>query len=89
MRFLKPLDIKIIKEALKLSPNLVTMEDNILAGGFGSAVAEFIVDENLTANILRFGIQDEFVEHGTQKELFEQIGLTAAKVASKIQKYLK
>ncbi len=89
MRFLKPLDTKIIKEALKLSPNLVTMEDNILAGGFGSAVAEFIADENLNANMLRFGIQDEFIEHGTQKELFEQIGLTAAKIASKIQKHLK
>ncbi|MCR5504852.1 MAG: 1-deoxy-D-xylulose-5-phosphate synthase [Elusimicrobiaceae bacterium] len=89
MRFLKPLDTKIIKEALKLSHNLVTMEDNILAGGFGSAVAEFIADENLNANILRFGIQDEFIEHGTQKELFEQIGLTAAKIASKIQKHLK
>ena len=89
MRFLKPLDTKIIKEALKLSPNLVTMEDNILAGGFGSAVAEFIADENLNANTLRFGIQDEFIEHGTQKELFEQIGLTAAKIASKIQKHLK
>ena len=89
MRFLKPLDTKIIKDALKISPNIVTLEDNILSGGFGSAVAEFIADENLPATILRFGIPDEFIEHGTQKELFEQIGLTAAKIASKIQKQLK
>ena len=89
MRFIKPLDTKIIKDALKISPNIVTLEDNILAGGFGSAVTEFITDENLPAKILRVGIPDEFIEHGTQKELFEQIGLTAAKIASKIQKQLK
>ena len=89
MRFLKPLDTKIIKDAIKATPNIVTMEDNVLAGGFGSAVAEFITDENLKANILRLGIGDEFIEHGTQKELFEQIGLSASKVASKAQKHFK
>ena len=89
MRFLKPLDTKMIKDALKISPNIITMEDNVLAGGFGSAVAEFIADENLNANILRLGIGDEFIEHGTQKELFEQIGLCASKVASKAQKHFK
>ena len=89
MRFLKPLDTKIIKDAIKASPNIVTMEDNVLAGGFGSAVAEFIADENLQANVLRLGIGNEFIEHGTQKELFEQIGLSASKVASKAQKHFK
>ena len=89
MRFLKPLDTKIIKEAVKISPDIVTMEDNVLAGGFGSAVAEFIADENLKANILRLGIGDEFIEHGTQKELFEQIGMSASKVAAKVQKHFK
>lgn len=89
MRFLKPLDTKIIKEAVKINPNIVTLEDNVLAGGFGSAVAEFVVDDNLQANILRLGIADEFVEHGTQKELFEQIGLSANKAAAKIQKHFK
>ena len=89
MRFLKPLDTKIIKEAVKINPNIVTLEDNVLAGGFGSAVAEFAADDNLQANILRLGIADEFVEHGTQKELFEQIGLSANKAAAKIQKHFK
>ncbi len=89
MRFLKPLDTKIIKDALKVSTNIVTLEDNVLAGGFGSAVAEFVADENLNSNILRLGIPDEFIEHGTQKELFGQIGLTAPKIAAKIQKHFK
>ena len=89
MRFLKPLDTKIIKDAVKISPNIVTMEDNVLAGGFGSAVAEFVADENLKANLLRIGIGDEFIEHGTQKELFEQIGMSASKVAAKVQKHFK
>ena len=89
MRFLKPLDTKIIKDVIKATPNIVTMEDNVLAGGFGSAVAEFIADENLQANVLRLGIGNEFIEHGTQKELFEQIGLSASKIASKAQKHFK
>ena len=66
-----------------------TLEDNVLAGGFGSAVAEFVADENLDSNLLRFGIPDEFIEHGTQKELFDQIGLTAPKIANKILKHFK
>ena len=65
------------------------MEDNVLAGGFGSAVAEFVADENLDSNLLRLGIPDEFIEHGTQKELFDQIGMTATKIAAKIQKHFK
>ena len=89
MRFLKPLDTRIIKDALKVCQNIVTLEDNVLAGGFGSAVAEFTADENLDSNLLRLGIPDEFIEHGTQKELFDQIGLTATKIASKIQKHFK
>ena len=89
MRFLKPLDTKIIKEALKTNPNIVTLEDNVLAGGFGSAVAEFVADENLDSNLLRLGIPDEFIEHGTQKELFDQIGMTAPKITNKILKHFK
>ena len=64
MRFVKPLDTQIIDEALKVSKHLVTVEDNMLAGGFGSAVAEYLADKQANFKLLRLGIGDEFVEHG-------------------------
>ena len=89
MRFIKPLDTAIIKEALKLSPNIITVEDNVLAGGFGSAVAEVIADNGLKAKMLRLGLKDEFVEHGKQAELYEETGLTAEKIAEAALKHFK
>ena len=89
MRFAKPLDVKIIKDALKISPNLISVEDNVLAGGFGSAIAETLADNNLQANLLRLGIKDEFVEHGKQAELYEDIGLSAQEIAKAALKKFK
>ena len=89
MRFIKPIDVKIIKEAIKQSPNLVTVEDNVLAGGFGSAVAEALADNGLNAQLLRLGIKDEFVEHGKQAELYQETGLNAEGIASAILKKFK
>ncbi len=76
MRFVKPLDTKLIDEALKRSDKLVTVEDNMLAGGFGSAVAEYLADHNKTAHLLRLGIDDEFAPHGKSNWLYDQIGIS-------------
>ncbi|GHT40374.1 1-deoxy-D-xylulose-5-phosphate synthase 1 [Bacteroidia bacterium] len=89
MRFVKPLDGDIIKEAVKKAPDIVTVEDNVLAGGFGSAVAEFLADNNLSARLLRLGIKDEFVEHAKPAELHEMIGTSAEKMALNIRGWLK
>ncbi|MDR0952903.1 MAG: 1-deoxy-D-xylulose-5-phosphate synthase [Elusimicrobiota bacterium] len=89
MRFAKPLDTKIIKDALALSPNIITVEDNVLIGGLGSAVAEYLSDENLQAKLLRLGIKDEFVEHAKQSELYEDIGISAEKIVEAIVKKFK
>ncbi|MBQ7704146.1 MAG: 1-deoxy-D-xylulose-5-phosphate synthase, partial [Selenomonadaceae bacterium] len=62
----------------------VTIEEGTLSGGYGSAVAEFLADENISARLLRFGIKDKFVEHGTRAELLEICGLTAKQIAGKI-----
>ncbi len=86
MRFLKPLDTKIIDEALKKSPRLVTVEDGMLAGGFGSAVAEYTADKHPEANLLRLGIGDEFVEHGKLAALYDKLGLSSAQIAAQILK---
>lgn len=88
MRFIKPLDEKAIKEALDLSQNLITIEDNVLAGGFGSAVSEFICDNNCQANLLRLGIKDTFVEHAKQSQLHEELGLEPKQIAASVVKFL-
>lgn len=88
MRFIKPLDTKAIKEALDLSKNIVTIEDNVLAGGFGSSISEFICDNNYQASLLRLGIGDNFVEHATQNQLHEELGLEPKKIASSVVKFL-
>jgi len=76
MRFIKPLDTKIIDEALKRTNKLVTVEDNMLASGFGSAVAEYLVDHNKQALLLRLGIGDEFVPHAKSALLYDQVGIS-------------
>ena len=88
-RFVKPLDTALIDEALKKSPRLVTVEDNALCGGFGSAVAEYLTAQSQPFELLRLGLPDEFVEHGKVNLLQEQLGLSAEKMAKKIQHWSK
>ena len=87
MRFVHPLDTQLVEEALKLSAKLVTVEDNMLAGGFGSAVAEFLSDKQANFKLLRLGIGDEFVEHGKAARLYDQLGLNAEQIAEHILKW--
>ena len=89
MRFVKPLDTQIIDEALKVSKHLVTVEDNMLAGGFGSAVAEYLADKQANFKLLRLGIGDEFVEHGKVANLFDKLGLNAGQMTDHILKWIK
>lgn len=74
MRFVKPLDEKLLHEVFKKYDRVITVEDGCLMGGFGSAIVEFMTDNGYTANIQRLGIPDEFIEHGTQKELYKECG---------------
>ena len=87
MRFVHPLDTQLIEEALKLSRRLVTVEDNMLAGGFGSAVAEYLADKQADFKLLRLGIGDEFVEHGKVSQLYDQLGLNAEEMTQHILKW--
>ncbi len=80
-RFIKPLDTEILLRGAKL---FVTIEEGALNGGFGAAVAEFLADKNISTPLIRFGIADEFVEHGTRAELLKLCGLTAEQIAEKI-----
>ena len=89
MRFVHPLETQLIEEALKLSRRLVTVEDNMLAGGFGSAVAEYLADKQADFKLLRLGIGDEFVEHGKVAKLYDQLGLNAEQMTEHILKWNK
>ena len=87
MRFVHPLDTHLIDEALKLSRRIVTVEDNMLAGGFGSAVAEYVSDKQADFKLRRLGIGDEFVEHGKVAQLYDQLGLNAEEMTKHILKW--
>ena len=85
MRFVKPLDEELLREILAKQPKmLVTLEENALAGGFGSAVLEYLADNDYLLPTLRFGIADEFIEQGSCPELLEICGLLPQQIADKI-----
>jgi 1-deoxy-D-xylulose-5-phosphate synthase len=74
-RFVKPLDEQMIINSLKKSGKLLTVEENALQGGFGSAVLELLEEQGLDAEVRRLGVPDKFVEQGTQAELRAELGL--------------
>ncbi len=82
MRFVKPLDVELLKECAAKTPRLVTVEDNVLQGGFGSAVLEALTPGR--AEVLRLGLPDAFVEHGAPPLLYDAVGLTGPKIAERI-----
>lgn len=77
MRFIAPLDADALHEVFRKFKYIITIEDGILRGGFGSAVIEFMSDNGYNAEIRRLGIHDYFVEHGTQDELYRECGYDA------------
>jgi 1-deoxy-D-xylulose-5-phosphate synthase len=74
MRFLAPLDKEALHRVFGKFGKIITVEDGILKGGFGSAVIEFMCDNGYNAEVRRLGIPDYFVEHGTQEELIRECG---------------
>lgn len=85
-RFAKPLDTETILAAA--DKPLITVEENVLAGGFGSAVLEAANDAGLTARILRIGLPDHFVAHGDTGRLRDDNGLSPEKIAARIAAFL-
>ena len=72
MRFVKPLDEKLLHKILKKHKFILTVEDGCVIGGFGSAILEFINDNKYSAIVQRLGIPDKIIEHGTQDELYKE-----------------
>jgi 1-deoxy-D-xylulose-5-phosphate synthase len=75
MRFLKPIDEAILEEVGRKFKYIVTVENGVRKGGLGSAVLEWMNDHNYTPKVTRLGLPDEFVEHGTVKELQHIVGI--------------
>ena len=77
MRFLKPIDEDILQEVGTTCRRIITVEDGVVQGGLGSAVIEYMSDHNLHPEVIRLGLPDHFVEHGTPEELYHLVGLDA------------
>lgn len=89
MRFIKPLDEKILHEVGKKFEKVITIEDGVIQGGFGSAVLEFFADNGYRVQTKRLGIPDTFVEHGTPNELYSMLGLDTEGIANSIREIIR
>jgi 1-deoxy-D-xylulose-5-phosphate synthase len=84
MRFAKPLDMNKINELSKTHKSFITIEDNVVTGGAGSAVNEYVIEKGLDVNIINLGIPDKIISHGSQDELYAEIGLDKKSLEMKI-----
>ena len=88
MRFVKPLDEKLLNKLLKKAKVFISIEDGSIMGGAGSAVQEFVSKENLNVRSILFGIPDKFIEHASREEMLVEAGLDLENIKSKLNKLL-
>ena len=88
MRFIKPLDEKMLLLAAEKCELVVTVEDNVKMGGFGSSVLEFCGEKGIKTDVLNLGFPDKYIEQGTQSQLFERYGLDAAGIYESVKRRL-
>jgi 1-deoxy-D-xylulose-5-phosphate synthase len=84
MRFVKPLDAELILKLAREHDALVTVEENVVAGGAGSGVSELLAAEGIAVPMLHLGLPDRFVDHGDPAFLLAQVGLDAKGIAASI-----
>jgi len=87
MRFIKPLDEKMIKQMASTHKNLVMIEDGAVAGGAGSAVLEFLNQKQIPAHCLRLGLSDNFPPQGSREQVLEGYGLDLAGIRRSITEF--
>lgn len=88
-RFLKPMDEDMLMHLATHFEKIITIEDGTIKGGLGSAVAEFITQNKLNVALKNLGIPDSFIEHGTQSELYKQIGIDTEGIVIQIKNFLE
>ena len=88
MRFVKPIDTEILKEVANRFDHIVTVEDGVIDGGFGSAVLEYFSTKGWKKSVVRLGVPDRFVEQGSQQELYHECGFDAEGICAAVRKIL-
>jgi 1-deoxy-D-xylulose-5-phosphate synthase len=88
MRFVKPLDNKMLDNIAGRFTKIVTLEENNLPGGFGSGVLEYFAENNYKSDVLRIGIPDKFIDHGSQQELHKELEIDPEGIAKKIKVFV-
>lgn len=89
MRFVKPLDTELLDEVAHKFNKIVTVEENAIVGGFGSGIVEYFADKNYKNNILRLGLPDSFIEHGTQAELYKILGIDTEGIYNNVKTFFE
>lgn len=87
MRFIKPLDTELLDEIAGKFENIITVEENSVVGGFGTGVLEYFNEKNYKNNILRIGLPDMFIDHGTQAELHKMLEIDAEGIQKRVKDF--
>jgi len=85
MRFVKPIDHELLRDIAGRFSRVVTVEDNTVMGGFGSAVAEALAAQGVVIAVLHLGLPDRFIDHGDPAKLLSSVGLDAAGIQQAIR----
>jgi len=89
MRFVKPLDEHLLIQLADSHSHIITVEDNAIMGGAGSAVNEFLLQQGFRGNILNLGLPDHFIKHGSQQEIYSELGLDQAGISKQAARFLQ
>jgi len=89
MRFIKPLDTKMLDDISNRHNKIVTLEESTLVGGFGSGILEYFNEKNYKNDILRIGLPDRFINHGSQSELHHQLEIDPEGIAKRVKAFCK
>ncbi|RJP69208.1 MAG: 1-deoxy-D-xylulose-5-phosphate synthase [Ignavibacteriales bacterium] len=89
LRFIKPLDSEMLDDIAKRFNKIITIEENTIVGGMGSSILEYFNEKNYKNEVLRIGLPDMFIEHGTQKELHASLKIDPEGIAEKINDFMK
>jgi 1-deoxy-D-xylulose-5-phosphate synthase len=89
MRFIKPIDGALLEYVATRFNRVMTLEDNVAAGGFGGAVAEYYASKNISLHLKIHGIPDKFIEHGSPAELQQELQLDAPGVVSLVKEFVR
>ncbi|HRI47550.1 MAG TPA: 1-deoxy-D-xylulose-5-phosphate synthase [Ignavibacteriaceae bacterium] len=87
MRFIKPLDEELLDSVSSKFKKVVTLEENSIVGGFGSAISEYFSDKNYKNDILRIGLPDYFIDHGTQAELHRILEIDTQGIVDRVSQF--